>query len=46
MTVERSLSLSSTLLVGIYIGAELAANVTEAKLVVLFGLTVDGGRVM
>ncbi len=46
MTVERSLSLSSTLLVGIYIGAELAANITEAKPVVLFGLTVDGGTLI
>ncbi len=46
VTVERSLSLSGTLLVGIYIGAELAANVTEAKPVRLFGLTVDGGTLI
>lgn len=44
--VERSLSLASTLLIGIYIGAELAANVTEAKPVVVFGLTVDGGTLI
>jgi len=46
VTAERSLSLASTLLVGIYIGAELAANVTEAKPVVVFGLTVDGGTLI
>jgi uncharacterized integral membrane protein (TIGR00697 family) len=34
------------LLIGIYIGAELSANVTEAKPLLLFGLTVDGGTLI
>ena len=37
------LSLGDIILMGLYIGAELAANVTEAKPVQLWGLTVDGG---
>lgn len=47
MTSKNSLvvplSLGDTILMGLYIGAELAANVTEAKPVLLWGLTVDGG---
>jgi uncharacterized integral membrane protein (TIGR00697 family) len=42
----RSLSLVDTMLIGLYIGAELAANVTEAKPVLLLGLTVDGGTLI
>lgn len=42
----RSLSVVDTMLIGLYIGAELAANVTEAKPVLLLGLTVDGGTLI
>ena len=42
----RSLSLADTLLVGLYVGAELAANVTEAKPVRFLGLVVDGGTLI
>ena len=41
-----SLSLADTVLVGLYVGAELAANVTEAKPVDVLGLTVDGGTLI
>ena len=41
-----SLSLADTIVVGLYIGAELAANVTEAKPVRFLGLTVDGGTLI
>jgi len=41
-----SLSLADTIVVGLYIGAELAANVTEAKPVLFLGLTVDGGTLI
>ena len=40
------LSFGDTVLIGLYIGAELAANVTEAKPVQLWGLTVDGGTLI
>ena len=42
----RSLSLADTLVVGLYVGAELAANVTEAKPVRFLGLVVDGGTLI
>ena len=41
-----SLSLADTLVVGLYVGAELAANVTEAKPVRFLGLVVDGGTLI
>lgn len=40
------ISLADVVLMGLYIGAELAANVTEAKPVQLWGLTVDGGTLI
>lgn len=50
MTSKNSLvvplSLGDTILMGLYIGADLAANVTEAKTVHLWGLTVDGGTLI
>jgi len=42
----RSLSLADTLLVGLYVGAELAANVTETKPIRFLGLIVDGGTLI
>ena len=42
----RSLSLADTLLVGLYVGAELAANVTETKPIRFLGLVVDGGTLI
>jgi uncharacterized integral membrane protein (TIGR00697 family) len=42
----RSVTLADTVLVGLYVGAELAANVTEAKPIDLLGLTVDGGTLI
>ena len=42
----RSLSLADTLVVGLYVGAELAANVTEAKPIRFLGLIVDGGTLI
>ena len=42
----RSLSLADTLVVGLYVGAELAANVTETKPVRFLGLVVDGGTLI
>jgi len=41
-----SLSLADTVVVGLFIGAELTANVTEAKPVQFLGLTVDGGTLI
>ena len=41
-----SLSLADMIVVGLYIGAELTANVTEAKPVQFLGLTVDGGTLI
>ena len=50
MTSKNSLvvplTLGDTVLMGLYIGAELAANVSEAKPVLLWGLTVDGGTLI
>jgi uncharacterized integral membrane protein (TIGR00697 family) len=40
------LSLPDTLLIALYVGAELAANITEAKPVSLVWLTVDGGTLI
>ena len=40
------LSLGDMVLMGLYIGAELTANVTEAKAVLLWGLSVDGGTLI
>ena len=34
------------LLIGLYVGAELTANVTEAKPLLLAGLTIDGGTLI
>jgi len=42
----RSLSLADTLVVGLYVGAELAANVTETKPIRFLGLVVDGGTLI
>jgi len=42
----RSVTLADTVLAGLYIGAELAANVTEAKPIDVLGLTVDGGTLI
>ena len=39
-------NLADTLLVGLYVGAELAANVTEAKPIVFLAFTVDGGTLI
>ena len=41
-----SLSLADTIVVGLYIGAELAANVTEAKIVQFLGGPVDAGTLI
>jgi queuosine precursor transporter len=46
MSRVTSLSLADTIVVGLYVGAELAANVTEAKPVQVLGLVVDGGTLI
>lgn len=46
VTTVRSLPLMDILLIGLYVGAELSANVTEAKPLLLFSLTVDGGTLI
>lgn len=45
-TARSTPSLADTILIGLYVGAELTANVTEAKPIVLFAFTVDGGTLI
>ena len=46
MANRNSLSTADTVLIGVYVGAELAANVTEAKPIRLYAFTVDGGTLI